>query len=184
MTQSTRRLNIRPYKPSDCEAVYEIYRNEKTCRYLLHEPWTSASKDEAFQKKLKANQLTEDTAISLACELDQTVIGDISIAYTEMRDTVEIGYVFNEKCSGKGYATEALNAVIDYLFNGLNIHRIQANLDARNQASAKLCERVGMRQEAHFIQDYWNKGQWTDSFVYGMLQSDFKKAAEQQGGFL
>ena len=38
-----------------------------------------------------------------------------------------------------------------------------------------LCERVGMRKEAHFIEDYWSKGEWTDSFVYGMLLSDVKK---------
>lgn len=55
------------------------------------------------------------------------------------------------------------------------MHRIQANLDARNTASAKLCENLGMRREAHFIKDYWNKGEWTDSFIYGMLITDKNK---------
>jgi RimJ/RimL family protein N-acetyltransferase len=153
--------------------IYEIYKNENTCRFLLHEPWTLSSKDEEFHKKLTANLLSKDTAISLACEMGNIVIGNISIWYTEMKETVEIGFAFNNKYSGKGYATEAVRSVIEYLFSTVKIHRIQANLDARNLSSAKLCERVGMRKEAHFIQDYWNKGEWTDSFVYGMLVSDF-----------
>lgn len=51
------------------------------------------------------------------------------------------------------------------MFEKSNIHRIQANLNARNLSSAKLCKNVGMRREAHFIKDYWNKGEWTDSYV-------------------
>ena len=127
---------------------------------------------------MAANQLTQHRAISLACELDKKVIGDISIWYTEMKETVEIGVTFNDTYSRKGYATEAVKSVIEYLFNTLKIHRLQANLDARNISSANLCERVGMRKEAYFIEDFWNKGEWTDSFVYGMLISDFKKHFE------
>jgi len=69
-------------------------------------------------------------------------------------------------------ATEAVSTLVNKLFSEFNVHRIQANLDARNTASQKLCERIGMRKEAHFIQNYWNKNEWTDSFVYGMLSSD------------
>lgn len=175
MDITTNRLKIRSFRETDIEDIFEIYSNKNTCRFLLHEPWTSSTKEEEFQKKLTANQLTQDTAISLACELDNKVIGDISIWYTEMKETVEIGFAFNDVYSRKGYATEAIRSVIEYLFSIEKIHRIQANLDARNFSSAKLCERVGMRKEAHFIEDYWNKGEWTDSFVYGMLISDFKK---------
>ena len=171
----TKRIRIRPFKKTDLMDAFEIYRNENTCRYLLYEPWTLSSKEEEFHKKLTANRLTKDTAISLACELEHKVIGDISIWYTGMKDTVEIGYSFNEQYSGKGYATEAIRGVVEYLFETTKVHRIQANIDARNLSSAKLCERVGMRREAHFIQDYWNKGEWTDSFIYGMLSSDLHR---------
>lgn len=92
-----------------------------------------------------------------------------------MKDTVEIGFSFLNTVSGKGYATEATRSLAENLFNEFNVHRIQANLDARNEASKKLCERIGMRKEAHFIQDFWNKGEWTDSIVYGMLLSDLNK---------
>ena len=168
----TNRLTIRPIKEEDIMDFYEIYKNENTCRFLLHEPWTLLSLEEEFHKKLTANFLTQDTAISLACEMNSIVIGNISLWYTDMKETVEIGFAFNYEYIGKGYATESVRSVIEYMFHTLKIHRIQANLDARNLSSAKLCERVGMRREAHFVQDYWNKGEWTDSFVYGMLLSD------------
>ena len=89
-----------------------------------------------------------------------------------MKETVEIGYTFNSRYSGKGYAYESVKTVVEYLFKNYGVHRIIANLDSRNLSSAKLCERIGMRKEAHFIKDYWNKEEWTDSYIYGMLASD------------
>ncbi len=176
MELRTNRLKIRSFRETDLEDTFEIYSNKNICRFLLHEPWTSSSKDKEFQKKLMADQLTQEASVSLACEVDNKVIGDISIWYTQMKETVEIGYVFNDQYSGKGYASEAIKGVIEYLFNIERVHRIQANLDARNLLSAKLCERVGMRKEAHFIKDFWSKGEWTDTFTYGMLISDFKNS--------
>lgn len=175
MRIKTNRLKISPFSKENIDDLYEIYSNKETCRYLLHEAWNEKTKDSEFSKKLKEQVLTIDTPLSLACSLYGKVIGDISVWYTEMKDTVEIGFVFNQNYSGCGYATEALKSVVDYLFKIEKIHRIQANLDARNLASASLCQRIGMRQEAHFIQDYWNKGEWTDSFVYGMLKKDLLK---------
>ena len=173
----TNRLVIRPFRETDREDLFELYSHENTCRFLLHEAWTASSKSENALKKISANQLAPNTAVSLACVLDGKVIGDISIWYTDMKETVETGFAFHHAYAGKGYATEAMEAIIDYLFTVVKIHRIQACLDARNAPSAKLCRRIGMRKEAHFLKDYWSKGEWTDSFVYGMLLSDFHKHA-------
>lgn len=90
-----------------------------------------------------------------------------------MKETVEVGFVFNPLHAGKGYTSEAVKNVLAYLFSNLNTHRVQAVLDARNKASVKLCERIGLRKEAHFIQDYWNKGEWTDSYVYAILKDEY-----------
>ena len=89
-----------------------------------------------------------------------------------MKDTVEIGYSFSNETSGRGYATESVSSLVKRLFVEFDVYRIQAALDARNEASQKLCERIGMRKEAHFIQDFWSKGEWTDRIVFGMLLTD------------
>lgn len=168
----TERLIIRLFNHNDLNDVFTIYNNEETCRYLLHDKWTAENKEDEFNKKLNNNVLTKESSLSLAVVCHKKVIGDLSVWYTGMKDTVEIGYSFASAASGKGYATEAVRGLVERLFTEFKVHRIQANLDARNTASQMLCERIGMRKEGHFIEDYWNKGEWTDSIVYGMLRSD------------
>lgn len=172
MQLKTERLSIRPFEVEDKEDIFEIYEDEETCRFLLHETWTERDRDGHFERKRNQRSLGQKSSLSLAVLADDKVIGDIAIWYTDMKETVEIGYAFNKKYSGFGYASEALSAVVWSLFRDYAIHRIQANMDARNLASAKLCERIGMRREAHFTQDYWSKGEWTDSYVYAMLEGD------------
>ena len=88
-------------------------------------------------------------------------------------DTVEIGYSFsNEVALGEVMATEAVSSwYLNYL-NEFNVHRIQLILMHGIQLHKNYVNEYGMRKEAHFIKDFWNKNEWTDSIVYGMLPSD------------
>lgn len=168
----TERLEIRPFKKEDCADLCSIYTDEETCRYLLSEVWTEDIYKEKLNIRLKNNELMKEKELNLAVVLENEVIGDLFVCYTDMRETVEIGYVFKKEIGGRGYATEAIRGLVEHLFNTVGVHRIQANIDARNTSSKRLAQRVGMRQEAHFIEDYWNKGEWTDSFIFGMLKRD------------
>ncbi|UOQ49808.1 GNAT family N-acetyltransferase [Gracilibacillus caseinilyticus] len=168
----TDRLIIKKFEECDADEVFTIYNDEHTCQYLLHERWTNENKHAHFQKKLANHTLTQNNSISLAVLYRSQVIGDLSVWYTGMKDTVEVGYTFLRTIGGQGFATESVKALMSYLFQEYGVHRVQATLDARNEASIKLCERVGMRKEAHFIQNFWNKAEWTDSIVFGMLASD------------
>lgn len=172
MNLTTERMTLRTFKSQDLRDLLDFYQDEEVCKYLLHEPWDDSTSTELLNEKINNNELSEAKLLNIACVLEEKVIGDISVWYTDMKETVEIGYVFNPKYSGRGYTSEAVTRVIGYLFSEHNVHRIQAVLDARNFASAVLCQRVGMRQEPHFIQDYWSKGEWTDSYVYAILASE------------
>lgn len=174
MEITTERLIIRPFKSTDSQDVFAIYNNDETCKFLLHNKWTLEDMQERFNKKLANSVLTKESMLSLAVIYEAKVVGDLSVWYIDMKDTVEIGYSFSNEVAGKGLATEAVGSLLYKLFDDFKVHRIQAKLDARNTASQKLCERIGMREEAHFKQDYWNKNEWTDSIVYGMLPSDLK----------
>jgi len=138
MKVKTARLTMRPFVQDDFADTFAIYQRADVCRHLLHEPWTIENAQAAFTKKVQAQQLTQETNLQIAVCLQETVIGDISVFYTEMRETLEIGYVFHSAYSGKGLATEALRAVITELFQEYTVHRIQAMLDKRNQASEKI----------------------------------------------
>lgn len=171
----TDRLFIRPFRSTDLQDVFDIYKDDDTCRYLLHDRWTFEDRQEKFNKKVKNSSLSKETMLSLAVVHETKVIGDLSVWYTDMKDTVEVGYSFSSEISGRGYATEAVGNLVKKLFDEFHVHRIQAQLDARNTSSQKLCERIGMRKEAHFIKNYWSKEEWTDSIIYGMLLSDLKE---------
>ncbi|HHT44259.1 MAG TPA: GNAT family N-acetyltransferase [Fastidiosipila sp.] len=172
MILNTKRLTLRPFSAQDFADACEIFEDDLTCRYLLHDPWRPDNRERAFAEKLQQNMLTQLGKLSLACLLESKMIGELVFWYTGMRQTVEIGFVFNRAFAGQGYASEAARALVEWLFEKEDVHRIQANLDARNIASSRVCERIGMRREAHFLKDFWNKDEWTDSFVYGMLRTD------------
>lgn len=172
---ATERLAIKPFEDGDLEDLFEIQSDEETVRYLLHEGWTEANKVEKFKDHTANKSFTEETPVNLAVVLEDKVIGDLYVTYTDMPNTVEIGYTFSQNYRGKGYAKEAVQGFMATLFDQYQVHRIVANLDARNAGSRALCERRGMRMEAHFIQDFWSKGEWTDSYVYAILASEFKE---------
>jgi RimJ/RimL family protein N-acetyltransferase len=64
--------------------------------------------------------------------------------------------------------------MIDLAFDHYGVHRVTAQLDARNARSAALCERLGMRRESHKLRDFWSKGEWTDSFEYAVLAEEWR----------
>lgn len=169
---STKRLILRTLLNSDFDDIYEMYSDEETCKYLLHEPLDENNKSSMFIDTLQKDNFDSEGGLNLAVILEDKVIGVLSAWRTEMKDTAEIGFTFNKNFSGKGYASEAALALLDFLFVQKELHRVIANCDARNTASAKLCERIGMRKEAHFIQDYWSKGEWTDSFIFAVLKEE------------
>lgn len=170
---STERLKIRLIEEKDIEDLFEIYKDEDVCRYTLEDAWTENNKNQKFQKLLEQRDLLNYKKVSFVVESKEKVIGNILAWFTEMKNTVEIGYIFNPDYSGQGFASESVTAVVKYIFEEIKAHRIQAVLDARNISSANLCSRIGFRKEAHFIKDYWSKGEWTDTLIFGMLRDEF-----------
>jgi len=88
----------------------------------------------------------------------------------------EIGWTVLPGHGGHGYATEAARAVLRLGFEHFGLRRIVANLDARNERSAALCERLGMRREVDRIADFWSKGTWTSSYEYALLREEWAEA--------
>ena len=102
------------------------------------------------------------------------VIGDMMVRVSSAKHAqLELGWVVHPDFQGKGYAREAAVAIRDFAFETLNPHRIQAFLDARNEASAGLCQRLGMRREATILEEQYNDGEWQDTALYGVLRREW-----------
>jgi RimJ/RimL family protein N-acetyltransferase len=87
--------------------------------------------------------------------------------------TAEIGWTIHPDFAGQGYMTEAAGALLEIAFGTLGLHRVFAQLDPRNDPSIALCRRLGMREEAYFVEDLWFKGAWGDTAIYAILDREW-----------
>lgn len=95
--------------------------------------------------------------------------------YSHTRDkNAAVGYCFGKSAWGQGYATEAATAVIKFGFEQLGLHKIFATCDVENIGSARVLEKSGMKKEGHLVEDIKVKGRWRDSYLYSILQQDWK----------
>ena len=171
----TERLVIRRFKEEDWKDLYEYLSDEEVVRY---EPYQAFS-IEASQNEAKSR--AENPAFLAVClKENNKLIGNIYFAKQEFK-TWEIGYVFNRSYQGRGYATEAANAVIAYGFNTRGARRIVAMCNPLNTASWRLLERLGMRREGHLKQNiYFKKDEegnpiWSDTYEYAILKDEYIK---------
>ncbi len=182
----TDRLVLRPLEPADAADVFEYQRLPEVLRYL---PWPERDRGEGYEhtaKRAAARVLAADGDFfvfaatlpgepSVAESADgrgprNRVIGDFMVRVSSVRHAqLELGWVLHPDFQGRGFAREAASAVLDFVFETLRPHRVQAFLDARNAASAALCERLGMRREATILEEEYNDGEWQDTAIYGIL---------------
>jgi RimJ/RimL family protein N-acetyltransferase len=174
----TPRLLLRPYTADDLEGLYAIQSRPEVARYLYWEPRTRDEVRESLARKQRETALTDEgQALALAVEHRESgaLVGEILLFWLSRANRAgEIGYVFHPDHGGHGYATEAARVGLELGFDGLGLHRIIGRLDARNTASARVLERLGMRREAHFVKNELVKGEWTDEVVYAILDEEWR----------
>lgn len=170
----TERLSLRPHQMQDAEPLHRIYSNPQVAQFLLDEPWTREDADAKVAERLPKTDLNgESGALALVIEHEGTAIGDVALWLTDREHLLaEIGWVLAPGFGGRGFAAEAAQAVLDLALDHYRVHRVAAQMDARNTASAKLANKIGMTREAHLRADWWSKGEWTDTVIFGMLATD------------
>lgn len=176
----TGRLVLRYYRDTDVDGLLRYYGREDTTRYLLDGPWDEdKARHEVDQRTGRLHVTAAGFAVCLVVEEPGrqggagAVVGDITLwAVDDSLSLGELSWVFDPDAGGRGLATEAARAVLDLAFDHYGMHRVRVRMDARNTASARLCERLGFRREGLLRQDWLVRGEWTDTLVYGMLTSE------------
>jgi len=173
----TERLLLRPWRSDEEATFFRLRGDPEVVRYLYQEPITRDEAGEVLAQRSSLHAITEPGQwLNLAVEVASTgfVAGDVGIAWTsDEHRTAEVGYTFLPDHQGHGYATEAAAAMVDLAFTGLAVHRVVGHLDGRNDASAAVLRRLGMRLEAHLVENEWVKGEWTDDKVYAVLDREW-----------
>ncbi len=176
----TERLTLRPFERGDLNALADIYKRADVSRYLYGEPLDdegAAAKLETYMAQTAL--LAEGDRITLAIVPDEVgyVVGDVNLIWrSEAHQQGEIGYVVHPDHHGQGYATEAALEMLGLGFDGYEFHRIEGHLDGRNEASAAVLRRLGMRREAHLIENEFVKGEWTDEVIFALIDLEWDEA--------
>ena len=173
----TERLLLRPFTPDDVDDVFAYQSRDDVCRYIPYPPRTREQVTQRIAPPYARSTIDEPgQSVLLAVQLRSSdrVIGDLMLHWiSREHGTGEIGYVFNPDHAGHGYATEAARALLGMGFGDLGLRRIVARTDARNTASAAVLRRVGMRQEAHLVENEWFKGGWSDELGFALLAREW-----------
>jgi RimJ/RimL family protein N-acetyltransferase len=173
----TERLTLRPYEPDDFDAGLTYWSRADVTRFLYLEAFTTETFVERLGLLMGRTELnSEGDVLTLAIVPDgvDRVVGDVTLFWRSAEhQTGEIGFILDPEHQRKGYAREAATALLELGFEQMKLHRIVGRLDGRNAASAAVLRGLGMRQEAHLIENEWVKGEWTDEIVFALLREEW-----------
>ena len=174
----TERLTLRPFVEDDFDAMYSMQSNPEVARWLYNEPRSAQEVRDLLTRKIAGTRLEaeDDWASAAAVErASGAVVGDLALHWVSKEHrTMEIGFVFDPRQQGRGFATEGARALVDWAFSDGGFHRVIGRTEARNVASARVLEKLGMRLVAHLVENEWVKGVWQSELVYAILEREWR----------
>jgi RimJ/RimL family protein N-acetyltransferase len=183
MNISTERLVLRGIVISDAEAMFKYRSKPEIYKFQGWKPETLQDVKKFICKKISKIPNTPGTWYQLGILVRETdeLIGDIGIHFIDSDNSqTEIGFTLSLEYQGKGYATEAVIGVINYLFNNFKKHRIIASVDPENRKSITLLERIEMRKEEQFKKSFWVNNEWADDIIYAILEEEWINSKNSQ----
>ena len=172
---TTERLRLRQPRMEDAEDMLGIFGDPKAMRYWSHEPWADldaartyiAAIDTGFKdRKLFQWAITQPD--------EDRVIGTVTLVNWDRKNChIELGYMLKPALWGNGYASEAVRGAMAFAFENLDVHRLEAEVDPRNEPSARLLERLGFKQEGLLKERWFLYDEWSDSALYGLLRREY-----------
>jgi len=173
---TTQRLVLRGPMEKDMQPMFDIHTDPDVMRYYGVKPYDTLDKSKKhldWLTKLHREEIGLRWIITLKDE--DTYIGDVGFYDWEKKHSrAEIGYILGKQYWGKGIMTEAIKAALDYGFNEMNLNRIQALIDPRNNASKRVAEKHGFQYEGTFRDYEYEYGGFIDLNMYSVLKREYK----------
>jgi len=175
----TNRLNIRELTFADIDNVHELHSLPETDEFnTLGIPETIQATEKILDEWLTVQKQEPRNSYVFGIDKneDNCFIGLIALNLGKVNyRTAEVWFKIHKNFWRKGYTTEALTKILDFAFNDLKLHRIEAGCAVENIASGKVLEKVGMKQEGMKRKKLPIRGEWKDNYFYGILEEDFDK---------
>lgn len=167
----TGRLLLRRIEPEDAEAMLFLRSDPTIMQYLDREPAQTIG-EAAFFIRMITEALERNEGINWGISLtdDPRLIGTIGF-WRLMKEhyRAEIGYLLHPDFWGQGLVSEAMTAVMNYGFEVMKLHSVEANVNPDNKASVRILQKAGFVQEAYFRENYYFRGRFLDSLIFSKL---------------
>lgn len=173
----TNRLILRAFGEADFPSYAAYHSRRDVYRFLYAQAPGGEALREQFSAVLAAPFAEDGDALRLAVTLadDGALIGEVLLKIaSKAAAQAEVGYIFNPEFAGRGFATEAVAAMLSVGFETLDFHRIFARLDTLNVGSVGVVERLKMRREAHLVENDRFEGTWGDEYIYALLKAEWR----------
>ncbi|BCS52043.1 GNAT family N-acetyltransferase [Geobacter sp. SVR] len=175
----TDRLVLREIVPADAEELFRIFSDEETMQFWSCRPYRSVQQAcELIASMAEAKGRRSAIHWGIARRGDNRLIG--KCGYNEWRTMHrrgDVSYITARECWGRGIASEALSAVLDYGFHQMDLHSVEAGVTPGNDGSTRMLARLGFRLEGHLRESYWAEDRFVDSLIYSLLREDWRQRA-------
>lgn len=171
------RLHFRRLTDADAPEIFALRSNPETMKFIPR-PLAQNLNDALAHIKLINDKIDENLDINWAVteKGSDKCIGLMGFYRTQPEHfRTELGYMIAPEHNGKGYVTEAVKTLLDFAFNKLNFHSIEAVIDSRHVASERVLQKNGFEKEAHFKENFFYNNEFTDTVIYGLLKRNFNK---------
>ena len=174
-TIPTARLQLRALTPADVPALFGIFGDPVVCRYWSRPALPDLDAAAELQTEI-ARHFAARTLFQwgIAERATGVVLGTGTLAaLSPEHRRAEVGFALAPAAWGHGYLAEALPALLDFAFTALGLHRVEADVDPRNERSIRALARAGFVWEGRQRERYWQAGEWQDAVLYGLLRRDW-----------
>ncbi len=172
----TGRLYLRQVHDDDAAAIFALRSNSNVMQFLDRPMATSIADAELLVKKIKESlERNEGITWGVCFKGDPHLVGTIGFwQITKEHFRAELGYLLHPNHQGKGLMQEAIEAALNYGFDVMQLHSVEANVNPLNNASIRLLERNNFLREAWFRENYYYNGKFLDTYVYSLLKQRHK----------
>ena len=166
---STTQLLLRPLLPADADAISDYSQDDEYAFFMLPGQFDRA----ALARRLAASRPWNEH-VAFAIVADGQVIGEVALSIDHANGIADLGYGVARTHWGRGIATEAAQATIDYGFTAFaDLAKVWAHVDPCNAGSVRVLEKLGMQREAWLRSHAVRRGERVDRFYYGLLRDEW-----------
>ena len=169
---------MREFTQDDWRPVHEYASDPEAIRYVGWGPNSEDDSKNFVQQVIASQKENPRRNFTLAAILKEqnVLIGACRISISDPQNREgSIGYIYNKKFWSRGYGTEAAQAILDFGFEQLGLHRISAWCNVENTASSHVMEKNGMQREGRLREFRMQQGRWCDSYLYSILDHEWSK---------